>query len=812
MTTMKKLFALLFALALTLGVLFTVSKDVLVNVADAKRAATSPNASPTPPPIVSISICTAKDSGGLLPGSCGPAYDTHQAVLGPSPAGISINDYVHGGVSDEHQSVFSPGKLNGNSDYLFFVASRTKLNDDTGLLVLSGMAGKEPDTNGQWTLNFASGYGYYPAASPCARPAASPSSSIAPYAPVFLSPSGSGCPTVNDGQPSPDPAHQDQTFDLNYAAPGSIVFDPTSGGGNLLMVYEGTNTCFGTTGGSRSNGFYSTVGVATSLDYGRHWPTYHDSSSFAFVPLPCQNATAGPNPWGTATPNAAVGPGKVYEGNDTQSTPPANYGRYAVLSPSVSISTAMQLGQPLPGDGSIGDAEMSAFLDDVNGNPSPYLYVIYNDNLGGGKLKDDNEIGGMSIARAQLSGAAQLSFEKWYQPGPTPGSTPEPGSWVPKSGIGGLDTPIFASAGLGHNCLAATQKRFGGSLSYVEATHQYLLTFVCTSPGDPASCKPDDALCMQDTTVSPTGGAWFYATSYDPSDPTQWNSPDSQGNPQPQEIKGSWSPFDTATCGSNSFKGWYPTFMSLANNPGHLSTSGYVFYLYGCQTGDANRTYSSRAFTITTTDTTPPVTTAAVTGPAGLNGWYTGPTTVSFTATDDLSGVATTQYSLDGGHTWTTGTSISLTTGGIYHILYQSIDVDKNAETPKSITVNLDSRGPAITESASPSTIFNDARVVDVAISGKITDDLSGVDPATARFAVHDEYGRVQPSGPVTIAADGTYSFSVALRTVVRANDPDGRLYTIHVSAADNAGNRRAAETFVTVKRLRTPPCRKNCI
>jgi len=219
---------------------------------------------------------------------------------------------------------------------------------------------------------------------------------------VFLSPSGSGCPLVNDGLASPDPRHQDQTFDLNYAAPGSVISDP-AGGGNLLMIYEGTNTCFGTTGGGpRSKGFYSTVGVATSIDYGVHWPTYHDNSSFAFVPLPCQNPTSGPNAWGrpTPTPNGATGPGQVYEGNLTDVVPPLNYGRYAVLSPSTSIASAMDLGTPLPGDGNLGDAEMSAFLDDLKGSPSPYLYVIYNDNLGGGSLKDDQEIGGMSIARA----------------------------------------------------------------------------------------------------------------------------------------------------------------------------------------------------------------------------------------------------------------------------------------------------------------------------------------------------------------------------------------------------------------------------
>jgi hypothetical protein len=782
----------------------------------------------TPPQIVSISVCLPANSGGLTQGSCGlGTFDSHQPVLGPSPQGISINNYVDGGISDEHQSIFPPGSLQGNSDYLFFVASRTNLNFDTGLLVLKGKPATQADGNGQWTLDFSKDYGYYPTSSPCPRPGGTPKSPLA-FAPIFQSPSGSNCPLVDVGQPSPNPAHQDQTFDLNYAAPGSIVFDP-SGGGNMLMIYEGTNTCFGSIGGTRSNGFYSTVGVATSVDYGQHWPTYHDNSSFAFVPLPCQNTTQGPNAWvgPTPAPNGAIGPGQVYEGDDQATTPPTNYGRYAILSPSKSLAEAMASGSPLPGkhSPSMGDAEMSAFVDDVNGDPSPYLYVVYNDNLGEGILADPNEIGGMSIARAQLNqGGDRLSFSKWYKP--TPDQTPQPSpEWMLNSGIGGYDTPIFPNDGPGYMCEGAAQQRFGGSLSYVEATHQYLLTFVCTSPVDPVSCQTDDTQC-QDANANRQGAAWFYATSDNPADPTKWTQPDPQGHSQPQEIQGSWSWFDsqpqaspsaspTASPCAPSFKGWYPTFMSLGNNPGHLAASGYVFYLHGCQTSDTSREYSSRSFKITTTDTTPPVTTSSIAGPMGLNNWYNGPTTVTFNATDDASGVAQTQYSLDGGQNWSAGTSVLLTESKIYNVQYRSIDVDGNVETPNTISVMLDSKPPFITESADTSIIFNYQPVASVTISGKIKDQPAGVDLNTTRFAVHDEYGRIEPTGSISLAADGSYSFTVKLRTFVRAKDTDGRLYKIKVSATDNAGNTGTNETSVIIKRVKQqppPPCGKKCV
>ena len=218
-------------------------------------------------------------------------------------------------------------------------------------------------------------------------------------------------------------------------------------------------------------------------------------------------------------------------------------------------------------------------------------------------------------------------------------------------------------------------------------------------------------------------------------------------------------------------------------------------------------------FIINDVDLTPPVTTATVTGPF-LNGWYTGPTIVSFTATDDLSGVASTQYSLNSGATWRPGNSVSLTTSGINNVLYRSIDVDGNVEIPNSISVMLDATPPVITADPNHPIILNNVRAAAVTISGTITDPLSGVDRASGNFMVQDEYGKVHISGPVPIASDGSYSFTISLPTFVRANDTDGRLYTIRVSAADKVGNSRTTETFVTAKRFKAPPppCKPHCV
>ena len=148
----------------------------------------------------------------------------------------------------------------------------------------------------------------------------------------------------------------------------------------------------------------------------------------------------------------------------------------------------------------------------------------------------------------------------------------------------------FLPVGPFANCEDPSQNQFGSSISYVEDTHQYLLTFVCVSPGDPDP-EPGEA------PDSSKGAAWFFSTSYDLSDPMQWTTP--------QKITGSWSPFPGGgACAA--FNGWYPTLMSLGKDAARLTRTGYIFSMSGCQSGGPSggpppppRSYSSRAFTMT---------------------------------------------------------------------------------------------------------------------------------------------------------------------------------------------------------------------
>ncbi len=63
--------------------------------------------------------------------------------------------------------------------------------------------------------------------------------------------------------------------------------------------------------------------------------------------------------------------------------------------------------------------------------------------------------------------------------------------------------------------------------------------------------------------------------------------------------------------------------------------------------------------------------------------------TVEFTATDATSGVASTQYSLDGGTTWLTGSSATLAGAGDHLLQFRSTDVAGNVEQTRSATVTV---------------------------------------------------------------------------------------------------------------------------
>ncbi|WP_143074844.1 OmpL47-type beta-barrel domain-containing protein [Streptomyces mangrovisoli] len=92
-------------------------------------------------------------------------------------------------------------------------------------------------------------------------------------------------------------------------------------------------------------------------------------------------------------------------------------------------------------------------------------------------------------------------------------------------------------------------------------------------------------------------------------------------------------------------------------------------------------------------DTTPPVTEAMTTPRPDRHGVHHSPLTVTLTATDDLSGVARTEYNLDG-RGWKEYTSAFTVCGdGKHRLLFRSVDHAQNHEETKSLGIVIETHG-----------------------------------------------------------------------------------------------------------------------
>jgi PQQ-like domain/Bacterial Ig-like domain len=195
-------------------------------------------------------------------------------------------------------------------------------------------------------------------------------------------------------------------------------------------------------------------------------------------------------------------------------------------------------------------------------------------------------------------------------------------------------------------------------------------------------------------------------------------------------------------------------------------------------------------------DLTKPLTSAIVSGTSN-NTWYRGPVSVTLNASDNLSGVAGTFYKIDGGSAQTYTSPFSISSDGVHTVDFWSVDNAGNTEVTHSLAVNIDTAAPLVTATASPETAAKSPRPVTVTISGNAADGLSGI--SSASYSVIDEYGVTHPSGPVTLQANGNYSFTLSLPATKNGPDKDGHLYTIIVSGFDQAGNSGSATATVRI-------------
>lgn len=110
-----------------------------------------------------------------------------------------------------------------------------------------------------------------------------------------------------------------------------------------------------------------------------------------------------------------------------------------------------------------------------------------------------------------------------------------------------------------------------------------------------------------------------------------------------------------------------------------------------------------------------------------------------------------------------------------------------------------DTKPPRITLRAAANIVQSpQGELLRIPVSGTITDNLAGVNPNSATFALTDKTGRLRQKGIVHLGLGGRYSQNVFLRASTNNPDLHGR-YVVTVRAQDNAGNAGSKKAVVNV-------------
>ena len=147
---------------------------------------------------------------------------------------------------------------------------------------------------------------------------------------------------------------------------------------------------------------------------------------------------------------------------------------------------------------------------------------------------------------------------------------------------------------------------------------------------------------------------------------------------------------------------------------------------------------------------------------------------VTVSATDDLSGVALTEYRIDNG-AWSRYSAFTVSTEGTHTISYRSRDQVTNLEADKSLALIIDNTAPKTTAAVSGSEYSAADGKLFVAGGSEIifeaTDASSGV--ARSEYRI-DEKSWERYAGPVLLATEGTHSIGYRSIDNVENTEKDG--------------------------------------
>ena len=148
-------------------------------------------------------------------------------------------------------------------------------------------------------------------------------------------------------------------------------------------------------------------------------------------------------------------------------------------------------------------------------------------------------------------------------------------------------------------------------------------------------------------------------------------------------------------------------------------------------------------------DMTAPTTDIGTEGQGGNRGWNVSPVTVTLTASDDLSGIASTRYTINGGPEQVYTSPVVLSQEGMTQFTGWSTDVAGNVEAHHSIDLYIDAVPPVTTARQAVVSGLPTVTLV-------VTDDASGVVDST--YYTIDEGAQQTYSAPFALPAAGTHT------------------------------------------------------
>ncbi len=198
-------------------------------------------------------------------------------------------------------------------------------------------------------------------------------------------------------------------------------------------------------------------------------------------------------------------------------------------------------------------------------------------------------------------------------------------------------------------------------------------------------------------------------------------------------------------------------------------------------TDDAGNVEAPAQIATVKIDATKPSTAPATTpaGPDGSNGWFQlASVQFGLTASDALSGVAQSFYTLDGGATQTYTGAVTVSGQATHTISYWSVDNAGNTEATGTATIKLDNVKPSTSIAFTPAS----------------PDGSGGWYATTPSFTLSASDATSGPASTlyrIDSGATQTYSGAVSI--------PDGQ-HTITYWSVDSAGNSESATTTSTIK------------